>query len=162
MTELAKHAELMGTMLQTGETLRAGNTAAAVGEWRRDAMVAAGKQELATASRDVEEARRQGRIARSAVQAQAAGSGGGRAPEIHAAIEAETEYSALGALYGGLSRQQALETEGAAAEWSGRQVRRKSRWSAMGGIAEAAPSLSEKYGEPLQDAWGRVRGRFGG
>lgn len=146
MAQLAVPMMIAGSLVSASGTLAAGKAQEDVAKFEAAQLDQRAMAERATASRDAAEARRQGRLAQSRLQAVAASSGGGQPIDLVSRLEGESEYNALRALYEGDERAAGFRMQGAASRFEGRQRRRASRIEATGTLIRSGASLLGKYG----------------
>lgn len=150
-------SSVAGTAMSAMGTIAAGNAAAAEGEAARQAAEYKAKQqevqagqERAAAQRDAIEERRQGRLAMSRGLALSAAGGGAADPTVvnlMGDLEAESEYRALAAIYGGEDRARNLEAgrdlsryEGEMAYAAGKARQKNARTTAVGQVSSGLAS----------------------
>lgn len=137
--------------MQAVGAYKAGSAEQKAAQFQADQLRANAGEERASSQRALAEVRRQTRLKQSALQARAGG-GGLDAGVVGLAedIAGEGEYRALTALFEGEDRATGMESQAAAAEWSGKQAKRAGTLRAVTSVLGDAPSLWEKYGGKKQ------------
>lgn len=126
----------IGSVVQAGGTIAAGNAARREGNFRARQLEQAAGQERATSQRAAIEETRKADLAISRAQALGAASGAGAADvgmtNIIKGIAGQGEYNALTALFEGEERARGLKLQADTARLQGKQARKAAVVSAIG------------------------------
>lgn len=146
MAQLAVPMMVAGAAVSASGTLAAGNAADRASRFEAAQLDQRAKSELAVASRDAAEQRRQAGLVGSRARALMAASGGGMDLGILGDIEAEGEYRALTRLWEGSEAATGARMQASASRFEGMNEKRASRIRTMGTLLQAGSSLADKYG----------------